>query len=160
MKVIALARVSHLPLNHLCSNNSPQVPTWFKQQEEGTRIMAIFYLPGTTTAVGMGGVEMEDFDQGDKDVADQLTKRGCVVSLFVYKKYRGKGYLGRILETIEGIARQKGLTTLTLYGLSKSGGFEKFGYETFKIEKRNYGGDTFRETRFLQKTLAGSSSLP
>ncbi|KAF9969520.1 hypothetical protein BGZ65_011861 [Modicella reniformis] len=101
----------------------------------------------------MGGIEMQDFDHDDKDVADAATKRGCVVSLFLYKKYRRKGYLGIMLETCEEIARQKGLETVTIYGLSKAGGFEKFGYKTFKIEKRNYGGNVYRETRFLEKAL-------
>ncbi|KAF9405063.1 hypothetical protein BGZ94_003781, partial [Podila epigama] len=101
--------------------------------------MGIFYLPGTSTAVGMGGIELKDFAHEDKDVADIETKRGCVVSLFVYKKYRGKGYLGRILSICEQMARDKGLKVLTIYGLSKAGGYEKFGYQTFKVEKRNYG---------------------
>ncbi|KAI8602182.1 hypothetical protein EDD21DRAFT_372591 [Dissophora ornata] len=136
-----------------CGWDTAKVPTWFIQQEEGTRIMAIFYLPGTNTAVGMGGVEFLDFDHGDKDVADKETKRGCVVSLFLYKKFRGQGYLGRILDVCEELGRKSGLETLTLYGLSKAAGYEKFGYKTFKVEKRNYGGDQNLDTRFLQKSI-------
>ncbi|KAG0238191.1 hypothetical protein B0O80DRAFT_47331 [Mortierella sp. GBAus27b] len=136
-----------------CGWDKGMVPTWFKEQDKGIRVMAIFYLPGTTTAVGMGGVEMHDTTGGDKSVADPLTKRGCVVSLFVYKKYRGKGYLGRILEVLEEVARQQGLKTLTVYGLSKAGGYEKFGFKTYKMEQRGYGGDVKMDTRFLEKTL-------
>ncbi|KAI7820668.1 hypothetical protein BC939DRAFT_478781 [Gamsiella multidivaricata] len=136
-----------------CGWDVANVPKWFVQQAEGTRVMCIFYVPGTNTAVGMGGVEMKDFDRQDKDVADLETKRGCVVSLFLYKNYRGKGYLGRMLEVLEDIARQKELETLTIYGLSKAGGYEKFGYKTFKIEPRNYGGENNWETRFLAKSL-------
>ncbi|KAF9362455.1 hypothetical protein BGX34_006160 [Mortierella sp. NVP85] len=136
-----------------CGWDKGLVPLWFEQQKEGSRVMALFYLPDTTTAVGMGGVEMQDFEHGDKDVADPLTKRGCVVSLFLYKKYRGKSYLGRMLEICEEIARQKELKTLTIYGLSKARGYEKFGYQTFKMEDREYSGNNIKNTRFLQKTL-------
>ncbi|KAG0313942.1 hypothetical protein BG000_005708, partial [Podila horticola] len=111
-----------LAMRKACGWDSWSVPTWFVQQAEGTRVMAIFYLPGTKTPVGMGGVELEDFSNHDKDVADPETKRGCVVSLFVYKQYRGKGYLGRILHICEEIARNKGLAVLTIYGLEKGGG--------------------------------------
>ena len=83
--------------------------------------MAVFYLPGTNTPVGMGGIELEDFAHHDKDVADLETKRGCVVSLFVYKQYRGQGYLGQILHICEEIARNKGLAVLTIYGLDRGG---------------------------------------
>ncbi|KAF9895709.1 hypothetical protein BX616_009002, partial [Lobosporangium transversale] len=120
---------------------------------EGTRIMAIFYLPETKTPVGMGGIELKDFEFGDKDVADPENLRGCIVSLFLYKKFRRQGYLGRMIQICEELGRQRGLKALTLYGLSKAQGFEKFGYKTFKIEPRNYGGDTFRETRFLLKEI-------
>ncbi|KAF8979010.1 hypothetical protein BGZ46_005916 [Entomortierella lignicola] len=136
-----------------CGWDAGNVPRWFVQQDEGTRFMAIFYLPGTDTPVGMGGVELKDFDHQDKDVADIETKRGCVVSLFLYKMYRGKGYLGRMLEICEEIGRSKGLKTLTLYGMEKAGGYEKFGYKTFKIENRNYGGNNNWETRFLEKSI-------
>ncbi|KAI1319831.1 hypothetical protein EDD11_002825 [Mortierella claussenii] len=136
-----------------CGWDVANVPKWFIQQEEGTRIMAVFYLPGTKTPVGMGGVELVDFDHRDKDVADQGTKRGCIVSLFLYKQFRGKGYLRRVLEICEELGRIKGLEVLTIYGLAKAGGYEKFGYKTFKIENRNYGGDNNWETRFLQKEL-------
>ncbi|KAG0351107.1 hypothetical protein BG005_009405 [Podila minutissima] len=142
-----------LAMRKACGWDSWSVPTWFVQQAEGTRVMAIFYLPGTKTPVGMGGIELEDFAHHDKDVADLDTKRGCVVSLFVYKQYRGKGYLGQILHICEEIARNKGLAVLTIYGLAKAGGYEKFGYRTFKVEKRNYGGENNWETRFLLKDL-------
>ncbi|KAG0271933.1 hypothetical protein BGZ96_005560, partial [Linnemannia gamsii] len=116
-----------------CGWDAGMVPTWFKQQAEGTRFMSIFYLPNTTTPIGMGGVELQDFDQNDKDVADMDSKRGCVVSLFLYKQYRGKGYLGKILAICEEIAKERGVEVLTLYGLEKAGGYEKFGYKTFKM---------------------------
>ncbi|KAG0207560.1 hypothetical protein BGX28_001223 [Mortierella sp. GBA30] len=130
-----------------------QVPTWFKQQEEGTRTMVVFYLPGTKTAVGMGGIEFVDFEHQDKDVADVESKRGCVVSLFLYKQYRGQGYLGKILECCEEIARDKGLEVMTIYGLEKAGGYEKFGYKTFKMEERVYSNIHHWMTRFLEKSL-------
>ncbi|KAF9931118.1 hypothetical protein FBU30_010738 [Linnemannia zychae] len=136
-----------------CGWDAGKVPIWFQQQAEGIRFMSVFYLPGTTTPIGMGGVELEDFDGQDKDVADIENGRGCVVSLFLYKQYRGKGYLGRMLATCEEIARTKGLKVLTIYGLSKAGGYEKFGYRTFKIAARNYGGDNNWETRYLEKIL-------
>ncbi|KAF9126407.1 hypothetical protein BG015_004702 [Linnemannia schmuckeri] len=136
-----------------CGWDAGMVPTWFIQQAEGTRFMAIFYLPGTTTPIGMGGVELQDFDQADKDVADMDSKRGCIVSLFLYKQYRGKGYLGKILSICEDIAREKGLRVLTIYGLAKAGGYEKFGYRTFKMAMRNYGGENNWETRYLEKIL-------
>ncbi|KAG0093873.1 hypothetical protein BGZ93_006081 [Podila epicladia] len=142
-----------LAMRKACGWDSWFVPSWFVQQAEGTRVMAIFYLPGTKTPVGMGGIELEDFTHHDKDVADLDTKRGCIVSLFVYKQYRGKGYLGQILHICEEIARNKGLAVLTIYGLAKAGGYEKFGYQTFKVENRNYGGDNDWETRFLLKKL-------
>ncbi|KAG0358766.1 hypothetical protein BGX24_005915 [Mortierella sp. AD032] len=130
------------------------VPTWFKQQAEGHRFMAVFYLPNTTTPVGMGGVELQDFDRQDKDVADLETGRGCIVSLFLYKQYRGKGYLGKILSICEEIAREQGkLKVLTIYGLSKAGGYKKFGYTTFKVGIRNYGGANDWETQYLEKVL-------
>lgn len=115
--------------------------------------MSIFYLPGTATPIGMGGVELKDFDRADKDVADIDSKRGCIVSLFLYKQYRGKGYLGKILSICEEIAREKGLKVLTIYGLAKAGGYEKFGYKTFKVAVRNYGGENNWETRYLEKVL-------
>lgn len=115
--------------------------------------MSVFFLPGTTTPVGMGGVEYQDFEHQDKDVADPETQRGCVVSLFIYKEYRGRGYLGKILEILEEMARQKGLKTLTLYGLSKALGYEKFGYKSFKVTDRNYGGNNNWNTTFLAKAL-------
>ncbi|KAG9065943.1 hypothetical protein KI688_002240 [Linnemannia hyalina] len=136
-----------------CGWEAGMVPTWFIQQADGTRVMSIFYLPGTTTPIGMGAVELQDFDQADKDVADIDSKRGCVVSLFLYKQYRGKGYLGKILSICEEIARGKGLKVLTIYGLAKAGGYEKFGYKTFKMAVRNYGGENNWETRYLEMVL-------
>ncbi|KAF9430162.1 hypothetical protein BGZ76_000947 [Entomortierella beljakovae] len=136
-----------------CGWDAGNVPMWFVQQAEGTRFMMIFYLPGTDTPVGMGGVELMDFNHHDKDVADIDSKRGCIVSLFLYKQFRKKSYLGRMLQVCEEIGRDNGLETLTLYGLSLAWKYEKFGYKTFKVEKRNYGGDQNWETRFLQKSL-------
>ncbi|GJJ76700.1 hypothetical protein EMPS_09059 [Entomortierella parvispora] len=137
-----------------CGWDAGSVPKWFVQQDEGQRFMSIFFLPGTTTPVGMGGFECQDFDHQDKDVADPETHRGCVVSLFIYKQYRGRGYLGKILEIVEEMARQKGLKTMTLYGLDKALGYEKFGYKVFKVEDRSYGRDHgFYKTTFLEKPL-------
>ncbi|KAK3842173.1 MAG: hypothetical protein J3R72DRAFT_443868 [Linnemannia gamsii] len=137
-----------------CGWDAGMVPTWFKQQADGHRYMAVFYLPNTTTPIGMGGVELQDFDRQDKDVADLETGRGCIVSLFLYKQYRGKGYLGKILSICEEIAREQGkLKVLTIYGLSKAGGYKKFGYTTFKVGIRNYGGANDWETQYLEKVL-------
>ncbi|KAG0045862.1 hypothetical protein BGZ83_008926, partial [Gryganskiella cystojenkinii] len=130
-----------LAMRKACGWDSWSVPKWFVQQDEGKRFMTVFYLPGTTTPVGMGGIEYEDFEHQDKDVADPETKRGCVVSLFIYKQYRGQGYLGKILEILEEMSREKGLVTLTLYGLEKAPGYQKFGYKILKVADRNYGGD-------------------
>ncbi|KAG0267093.1 hypothetical protein BG011_009165 [Mortierella polycephala] len=139
-----------------CGWDKGMVPTWFIQQDEGTRIMAVFYLPGTKTAVGMGGIEFQDFEHSDKDVADIESKRGCVVSLFLYKQYRGQGYLGTVLKCCEEMGRSKGLEVMTIYGLEKAGGYERFGYRTFKMEERSYGGDNRWMTRFLEKPLIPS----
>ncbi|KAG0244431.1 hypothetical protein BGW41_007723 [Actinomortierella wolfii] len=136
-----------------CGWDASQVPLWFEQQAEGKRFMVIFYLPNTQTPVGMGGVELEDFAEHDKQVADLEEKRGCVVSLFLYKEYRGQGYLGRMLMVCEEIAKANGLKELTIYGLSKAGGYAKFGYEVFKVEDRNYGRHGFMKTTFLKKKL-------
>ncbi|KAG0316306.1 hypothetical protein BGZ99_006956 [Dissophora globulifera] len=142
-----------------CGWGLADVPQWFVQQSEGTRIMVVFYQHGTKTPAGMGAVELIDFDHGDKDVADLDSKRGSIVSLFLYKKFRGKGYLGRILLILEEIAREeKGLEIVTLYGLSLAGGYEKFGYKTFKMQKRNYGGNNNWDTRYLQKSLREQES--
>ena len=59
------------------------VPIELVQQVGGTRVMAIFYLPGTNTGVGVGGIVVVDFDLEDTDVAVGESKRGCVVSLFI-----------------------------------------------------------------------------
>src|SRR5690242_19500030 len=115
--------------------------------------MSIFYLPGTATHIGMFVVELKDFAQYDKDVADIDSKLGCIVTIFHYKQYRGKGYLGKILSICEEIAREKGLKVLTIYGLAKAGGYEKFGYKTFKVAVKNYGGENNWETRYLEKVL-------
>ncbi|CAO3564763.1 unnamed protein product [Mortierella alpina] len=136
-----------------CGWDAGMVPTWFVQQDEGTRVMAIFYLPGTKTAVGMGGIELVDFELKDKDVADVESRRGCIVSLFLHKQYRGQGYLGTIIACCEEMARSKGLEVLTLYGLEKAQGYEKFGYKTFKMEERVYSGVNRWMTRFLEKSL-------
>ncbi|KAF9194993.1 hypothetical protein BGZ51_005957 [Haplosporangium sp. Z 767] len=104
----------------------------------------------------MGGIEFQDFEHNDKDVADMESKRGCVVSLFLYKQYRGQGYLGTILKCCEEMGRSKDLKVMTIYGLQKAGGYEKFGYRTFKMEERGYGGDNRWMTRFLEKSLIPS----
>ncbi|KAF9581604.1 hypothetical protein BGW38_001326 [Lunasporangiospora selenospora] len=136
-----------------CGWDAGMVPTWFVQQKEKTRIMAIFYLPGSTTPVGMGGIELVDFTNGDKSIADIDEKRGCVVSLFLYKKFRGRGYLPTLLSVCEELAHNMGLEELTIFGMSKAHGYEKFGFHSFKVETRNYGGSNNWETRFLKKSL-------
>ncbi|KAF9163318.1 hypothetical protein DFQ26_002711 [Actinomortierella ambigua] len=136
-----------------CGWDATKVPLWFEQQIEGRRFMVVFCLPGSQTPIGMGGVELEDFAQQDKQVADPEEKRGCVVSLFLYRDHRGQGYLGRMLRICEEIGRAKGLKELTLYGLSKAGGYVRFGYEVFKVEDRHYGRDGVMKTTFLKKRL-------
>ncbi|KAF9283505.1 hypothetical protein BGZ68_005325 [Mortierella alpina] len=152
----------HPPLDYVVPNAEEHQPLlkkmrkacgWDAGMDEGNRVMAIFYLPGTKTAIGMGGIELMDFELNDKDVADVESKRGCIVSLFLYKQYRGQGYLGTIIECCEEIARSKGLNVLTVYGLEKAQGYEKFGYKTFKMEERVYSGVNRWMTRFLEKSL-------
>ncbi|KAF9977618.1 hypothetical protein BGZ73_005472 [Actinomortierella ambigua] len=136
-----------------CGWDASQVPLWFEQQAEGGRFMVVFCLPGSSTPVGMGGVELEDFAGNDKQLADPGEKRGCIVSLFLYKDYRGRGYLGPMLQICEEIGKAKGLEELTIYGLSKAGGYTRFGYEVFKVEDRDYGRSGILKTTFLKKRL-------